>query len=296
MPSLPNVKASNASYAPSYIPTAVFIGGTSGIGQAMAELFAKQTNGRANIILIGRNKAPAEKIIASFPSPPDGVKHEFVECDASELEKVHKTSQELLQRLDKINILVLCATKLLFSAVETPEGLESSMVTRYYSRAKFATELLPLLKNAQAKGEDARVLTILGAAMGRQVDLTDLGVKKWKINRMAFHTGTFNDIMVKVLSDENPEIAFIHAYPGVVDTPGFNSLWITRLLHPILKFFITSSADCAENMMYALLNPDFAKGGYWLSKQADTLTLGENVNDEVTKAVWDHTIEVAKLK
>jgi NAD(P)-dependent dehydrogenase (short-subunit alcohol dehydrogenase family) len=204
MPSLEDVKVSNAQYAPLYVPTAIFIGGTSGIGQAMAELLAWRTNGRANIIIIGRNKVAADKIIASFPSPPPGedgsmIKHEFIECDAAELKNVHETAQELLKRLDKINILVLCAATVEFSPHETSEGLERSMVLRYYSRAKFSHELMPLLTNARAKGEDAKVMTILGAAMGGRVDLTDLGVKmSWGVRKMAYHTGTFNDILVKV--------------------------------------------------------------------------------------------------
>lgn len=170
----------------------------------MAELFATQTKGRANIILIGRNKAAAEKIIAGFPSPPASdeegavIKHEFVQCDASELKNVHETTQELLKRLEKINILVLCAAILDFKPIETAEGLDRSMVLRYYSRAKFTHELMPLLTNAKAKGEDARVVTILGAAMGGRVDLTDLGTKTWSLRRMAHHTGTYNDILVKV--------------------------------------------------------------------------------------------------
>jgi NAD(P)-dependent dehydrogenase (short-subunit alcohol dehydrogenase family) len=203
MPSLATVRAANATYAPSYIPTAVFIGGTSGIGQAMAELFAKQTKGRANIIIIGRNKAAAEKIIAGFPKPPteEGVtiKHEFVPCDVSELKNVHTTSQGLLQSLDKINILVLCTGGLSFNPVETSEGLEFLMVLRYYSRAKFIHELMPLLQKARAKGEDARVMSVLAAAKGGTVDMNDLGLtKKWSFLRMVFHSGTFNDIMVKV--------------------------------------------------------------------------------------------------
>lgn len=199
MPTLATVKVSNESYAPSYIPTAVFIGGTSGIGEAMARLFARQTNGKANIILIGQNKAAAERIIAKFPSPPsEHIKHEFIQCDVSGIQNVHDTCEELIKRLDKINILVLTATKLLFSPVLTAEGLESSMVTRYYSRAKFTHELIPLLKNATAKGEDARVMTVLGAAKGRPVDLTDLGCKTWTMKTMSAATGTYSDIMIKV--------------------------------------------------------------------------------------------------
>ena len=216
MPSLATVKASNASYAPSYIPTAVFVGGTSGIGQAMAELLARQLNGRVNIILIGRSKAAADKIIAGFPTPPGEVKHEFIQCDASELKNVHEVSQTLLHRLEKINFLVLSPVSNSFSAVPTSEGLELAMVLRYYARAKFLYELLPLLKNARAKGEEGRAMTVLGAAMGGKVDMNDLGLKKkWSIIRLAFQTGTYTDIMIKV------QWAFGHlGNHGIEHSPG----------------------------------------------------------------------------
>lgn len=49
-------------------------------------------------------------------------------------------------------------------------------------------------------------------------------------------------------------------------------------------------------MLYPLLSPDFNKGGYWLSKSADKLTLGPNISDEVTKKVWEHTLVRAQLQ
>ncbi|KAJ7762932.1 hypothetical protein B0H16DRAFT_1268746, partial [Mycena metata] len=55
MPTLATAEASNAGFAPSYIPVAVFAGGTSGVGQGMVEALARQTKGRAHIVLIGRN-------------------------------------------------------------------------------------------------------------------------------------------------------------------------------------------------------------------------------------------------
>ena len=198
MPSLSNVKSSNASYAPSYVPTAVFVGGTSGIGRAMAELLARQLNGRVNIVLVGRSKATADEIIAGLPVP-NGAKYEFMPCDASELKNVHETSKLLLERLDKINFLVLSPTVNAFGAVPTSEGLERAMVLRYYARAKFLEELLPLLQKARDKGEDAKAMTILGAAMGTKADTNDLGLKKkWSILQMIFQTATYSDIMIKV--------------------------------------------------------------------------------------------------
>jgi NAD(P)-dependent dehydrogenase (short-subunit alcohol dehydrogenase family) len=207
MPTLAAAKASNATYSPSYIPTAVFIGGTSGIGRAMAEFYAKQTNGRANIILIGRDRVVGESIIASFPTPPStdpitgsniNVTHEFIQCDASLIKNVETTSKELLAKLSKINILVLSFTKLTFSRADTAEGNDISMATRYLARAKFVEELMPLLEKAKEMGEDARMESILGSPSASPVDLNDLDARNVSVMKLSANTGSYNDVMVKV--------------------------------------------------------------------------------------------------
>ena len=66
MPSISKIRADNAVFSPSYLPVALFVGGTSGIGQAAAEAFARYTKGDAHIIICGRNRAAAESIIASL--------------------------------------------------------------------------------------------------------------------------------------------------------------------------------------------------------------------------------------
>lgn len=70
MPSLAAVRTANAAFNPSYAPVALFVGGTSGIGQGLAEAFAHHTKGNAHIVIIGRNRAAADAIIAQFPNPP----------------------------------------------------------------------------------------------------------------------------------------------------------------------------------------------------------------------------------
>jgi len=105
-----------------------------------------------------------------------------------------------------------------------------------------------------------------------------------------------NRSQCQLQSEWHPDIAFIHIYPGTVDTPAFTFLWVIRLLHPILKYLVWTPEDCAENMMYPLFSSQFTKGPYWLGQRADKKTLGKNVTDEIARRVWEHTIEIARLE
>jgi len=295
MPSFSVVEASNASYSPSYIPTAVFIGGTSGIGRAMAEFYAKQTKGDANIILVGRNKTVADEIIATFPSPSPDVKHEFVACDASEMSNVHETTKLLLDKLRNINLLVLSTGGLTSARKDTAEGNDVSVALRYYCRAKFLVELTPLLLKAKAAGEDAKAMTILAAGQPGDVDLEDLDVQKWSILKSGGACGRYNDVMVKVQSEEHPDLTYIHIYPGITYTPNLQFHWAASLLATLAKPLLASAQTTAQYMLYPLLSSEFSSGAFYLSKNAEKLAPPADVTDDIAKKVWEHTIKVTKL-
>ncbi|KAG8815204.1 hypothetical protein FRC18_001602 [Serendipita sp. 400] len=307
MPSVEFTEIVVASYRPSYIPNAVFIGGTSGMGRAMLEALAKQTNGRVNIWIVGRNKSVAEEIIASIPSPPlpEGsattFMREFVQCDVSLLRNVQAMTQELLRQTErKINILVITSGNAMsmFSRVETADGLDLQMMLRYYSRFKMIEDVVPALENAHALGQDARVMTVLAAGIGLKVPIDDLDLKKW-YNYLMVHivTGVYNDIMVKVQSERHPNLPFIHVFPGIVNTPATRVSLFTRAIAALSWYWIKQVDPIAQSFLYPLLSSeDFKRGGYWISQSAEKLPLAGNITDEVAKKVWDHSVERTTLR
>ncbi|KAI5892441.1 uncharacterized protein SCHCODRAFT_02701384 [Schizophyllum commune H4-8] len=108
-------------------PVGVFIGGTSGIGRRMAAAFARHMEGNARLIIIGRNKAAADELIASLPSPANTLS-EFLPCDCSLMRNIDAACEQLAKRnLEIINYLVLSIGAVeTLSHEKTAEGLDKN--------------------------------------------------------------------------------------------------------------------------------------------------------------------------
>lgn len=205
MPSLAIVRAANAKFSPSPRPVAIFVGGTSGIGQGTVQAFARYAKGNAHIIIIGRNRSAAEAIFETFPKTPDS-EYEFVHCDASLMRNIAETTSALLARLPKLNYLVLTCGSLthMFDTVRgvqhlTEEGLESLLSLVFYARTKFMLDLVPLLQKAKDAGEDARVLNVAAAGNGGPIDFNDLGLRKtYGLRTLRPTLCTYTDMVMEV--------------------------------------------------------------------------------------------------
>jgi NAD(P)-dependent dehydrogenase (short-subunit alcohol dehydrogenase family) len=301
MTPLSAVRAANAAFSPSYIPVALFFGGTSGIGATTAQAFARYTKGKAHIIICGRNRAAAESIIASFPESPQG-RYEFVECDATLMKNVQATTSDLLSKLPKLNFLVESAGYLtLKGRDETTEGLDKKLALNYYARWKFIRDLTPLLRKAKDAGEDAKVMTILAAGKGGVIDLDDLGLKKgYSLYNSALAAATYNDLMIESFAAQQPDMAFTHIFPGFVRTPILKlKHWALRPLNPLIYAllypFSVSVDECAEYMLHALLEGE--KGPYRRDANGELLgkESGYFSTEEARQKLWDHTVEATTV-
>ena len=213
MPPLSLVRASNAAFHSSHPPVAVFVGGTSGIGKAMVERFARFSKGNSSIIIVGRNRAAADSIFASLP-PAGTSAREFIQCDASLMSNVHTASQEILSRYNKINYLILTPGILsLKGRDETSEGIDKKLAVHYYARWRFIYDLLPSLERAKEAGEEAKTLSVLGAGKGGEIDVDDLGLKKaFSLSNAAMAAPTYTDLMLEVIISSISIIYHTHRY------------------------------------------------------------------------------------
>lgn len=202
MPSFGEVQKNNTSLNLSFVPIAIFAGGTSGIGRATAEAFAHSIQGNAHIILLGRNKTAAANILSNLPKPSlPGAVHEFVECDLSLMKNVEEVTNNLRSRLPRLNYLVLSSGTLNFyGRDETTEGIDKKLAVAYYARWKLIQGLTSLLQKAKDEGQDASVLSVLAPTSEGRIDFDDLGLKKnYGASTYMSSSATYNDLMLEVM-------------------------------------------------------------------------------------------------
>ncbi|KAG8822255.1 hypothetical protein FRC18_011068 [Serendipita sp. 400] len=305
MPARQNIRAAtvdNATFKPSTRPVGLFFGGTSGIGQAMAEQLAKQTNGRAHIILLGRNEEAANKIIAGFPKTDSSVpeheasKYSFVKVDATSMAQVREVAAKLNGELEKVNFIVATTGFLTTRGRdETSEGIDKKLACNFYARFRFIHDLAPLVEKAADKGETVGVASVLGAGKGGPIELDDLGlVKDFTLRKAAAHAITYNDAAMEEFARFYPKVRFIHLFPGTVTTPMATSIPGAKIVAPLLRFMLMEPDECAQIMwwrMWASTSP-WSTGAHQINQRGDEVTHNPHVTEEVRKAVWEHALKM----
>ena len=316
-PPLAQVKSSNTAHLASYAtpvpkngpkgaPVAVFIGGTSGVGEGMARAFAKYTKGNASIVIVGRNREAGERILSELEKPTgseDKVTRLFVQCDVSLMRNVVATAQRLTSVLSKINYLVISTGFLdIADRTETKEGLEYRLSITYYSRWLFLRELAPLLDVAVNKnGERGVAISILAPGYAREIDPEDWELRNnYSTMKTMYSTSTYNDLMVESFAERYPSIPFIHSHPGMVRTPIFArspSVMVKiagLIIFTLARPFTISTEESAEWMWWTLLEIEGKSGSFRTDPHGRELGKEEKYygDEEKKKGLFEHTESV----
>ena len=80
---------------------ALITGGTSGIGEAISILFAKEG---AKVIVVGRSEEKGRKVVKKIEQT-DGAA-EFIFCDVADTDSIINLKNEVISKYGKLDILV----------------------------------------------------------------------------------------------------------------------------------------------------------------------------------------------
>jgi len=267
-------------------PRVVVVGGTSGIGRAIA-IAISQHCPDAHVTIIGRNESAANEIL-----PQLGSNGSFLRADVSLMSEIRTVAK----KITAVDMLVL-TQGILTMAGRTPtkENIDNKLALHYYGRVLFVQELLPLLRSSSLGG---KVLFVLDAKRGNpsKINWNDMELENsYSLSAAATHAITFTDLVIQYLASqsENANVTFTHGYPGAVKTPLLDSLpcyarWPAKAL--MATGFGVSPEDCAEYMIHGMLGTE--KGCGYVDDKGEVIrnkTLGA---EEMLNKVWQHTCEI----
>ncbi|RMZ86029.1 hypothetical protein DV737_g292, partial [Chaetothyriales sp. CBS 132003] len=304
---------------------AVFVGGTSGIGKFTIQALVS-TGVSVRIYLVGRKSS--EEGARAFIQELHGInpKAEVVwtEGEVSLLAETKRLCEDIKSKESRVDLLFLSAGYAPFGArKETAEGLEIVGSLEYYSRILFVLHLLPLLR----RGEASRVVSVLGGGLEKpSVKLDDLDLKKaenFGAIKAQVQYVTMNTATLEKLAKDNPDVTFIHSWPGVVNTgnvrrgvdPNSIMSWVVwLLLEPLISLVGFSHEESGQRHLFQCTSAAFGgRGTPWqgqpgvnsLEKQENGLFLVTDKCNCTTNAkalpllreqaqgkIWDHTQEV----
>jgi hypothetical protein len=244
---------------------ALVVGGTGGIGQAIARHFA-DTYPQGHVTIAGRNAATGE---AMTKEAKNG-NIDFQRVDASLMKDVKRFCKEYSADVSKttgkesapLDVLVLSPGILTTQGRSpTEEGLDVKMALHYYCRMLFIREL-------QASGMLAPTATVMSILDGKSsncesgnIKWDDLDLREpgnYTIKRVADHCLAMTDVMLQdfAQSFHADKRIFIHAYPGFVHTNLFSAGHLPAMirwgLHGLAAIMAVSPETCAERMVHGM--------------------------------------------
>ncbi|MCU1444184.1 MAG: oxidoreductase, short chain dehydrogenase/reductase family [Cryobacterium sp.] len=269
--------------------TYLVTGGTSGIGQATATELARAGH---RVLIGGRSAEHAEKALATIRSRVPRAALETVIGDLAEMKQVRTVSENVFEKTDRIDGLILNAAVSRPRHELTSEGIEVNFATNYLAGFLLTNLLVPLLMSSG----QGRVVSLSSAfhahVKSLEVDALPSG-RGIKPSKRYETTKLLNVLFVAEFARrfrETPLTANV-ADPGFVrtnlgrDTTGAFGL-VLKLTRPMQD----SPEKASETVVYLATSPEVAtvSGGYF-SGSAPTNRSPLSQDPRLASQLWDYS-------
>ena len=252
--------------------TIVITGGTGGIGYQSALGIAKIG---ARVVITGRNRDRGEAARRRIIEKSGNSEVDLVIGDISSIAGVDALARELLERVERIDVLVNNAAYLGSEPRNNDDGLEMHFAVNVLSPRRLTLALLPALKAAG----NARVLNITGGDKPAPVDKDNLQAEKGFKGLMTYtHSKSVLEAMSMALAREleREGVTVNVIFPGRASTAMTGSLSLKslpgamKLMFPLFRLLFKedggkSAAKAAVSTIWGATSPelDGVTGAYF---------------------------------
>lgn len=247
---------------------AIIIGGTGGLGRAIAQVLASRG---ASVTVVGQ----------TFRD--QGSKIQFVKADLSLMKEAARIGAEI--PVDGVDLVVL--TTGIFAAPkreETTEGLERDMAVSYLSRLAILRELAPRLASR------TRVFVMGFPGTGQKGQLGDLNAEAtYKPMDVHMNTVAGNEMLVLDAARRYPNLSFFGLNPGLIKTNirdnFLGSGLKSRLIEGLIGLLMISPEKYAERLVPLLVAPELeGRSGAMFNQKGVAILPTKELTPEHTSA------------
>jgi NAD(P)-dependent dehydrogenase (short-subunit alcohol dehydrogenase family) len=272
----------------------VVTGASAGIGEAAAVELARRG---ATVVPVGRDekrlRRVAERIYGANPASAE----EPERADFASIHEVRALASRLLERFDRIDVLVNNA-----GAVYGRRGLGADGHELTFAVNHLAPFLLTnLLLDRLRASAPARVVTTSSAAhTGGLLDLDDLQLEhSWSSWRAYCNSKLANVLFTRELAKrvEDDRVVANCLHPGVIRSRlGRNMGGIVRGGWGIARLFFGSPRRGARTIVYLASAPEAAEvsGGYYVGERRQAVA-GQAADDFFAEELWRRSEELVGL-
>jgi NAD(P)-dependent dehydrogenase (short-subunit alcohol dehydrogenase family) len=215
--------------------TIIITGGSSGLGYAAAEVFARLG---ANLVVVARNPEKTEQAVAALKSESGNDRIHGELADLSDLDQVRAASERIRDTHASIDVLIHNAGALLPERREAPDGTEITTQVMVAAPFLMTTLLLDPLRSA-APG---RVITMSSGGMYTSgLTVADLQMDESSYNgpKQYARAKRAQVVLNEMWAAKVPksEIVFHAMHPGWANTPGVDAgiPGFGKLMGPLLR-------------------------------------------------------------
>ncbi|KAH7231943.1 hypothetical protein B0J15DRAFT_472622 [Fusarium solani] len=268
MPSLSSIQQANSQASNKTRIVAVMMGGTGGIGAATCRELVTSFK-KPKLYIVGRNESAASHLTQELEAINSSAEVHFIQSDLSLIRNVDDLCRSVAQKESAIDLLFLTAGILNPKGRnDTEEGLDKMYSLMYFSRIRAVANLLPLLKNAAANGRPSRIISVLGAGNEGNIFKDDLPMRdNYSLKACSRQAIAMHTLSLEHLARGNPDVLFLHVYPGPVRgthiMQGFGQplRGVIGVLMLLAAPFNMSVRECAARQLFLITTEAFkAKG------------------------------------
>ena len=228
-------------------------------------------------------------------------------CDQTDLHSVEAAMKQLLEHVQRLDIVIFNAGVMGKDAALTKDGYEYHFGINHLAHGLMIKMLLPLLKSTASRYGDARVVSLASNGF-RWTPSGGIVFDKLRTTQdMAFagrwrrygQSKLANVAYAAELSKRHPEISSVSIHPGVI----FTDLWDGNLSLLNRAFMWLATLGQSVSVEQGILNPCWAAtasketlkaGAYYEPVGVEGSQTKDSSSDELKQRLWNWTDEQLK--